>query len=69
MPGHAELSAPAKGRSAKSSVVAMNYFDEDEFGGRDEHEQLDSPADEHICGDSCFDWLSPEPDSRSKRET
>src|SRR5260221_13973229 len=53
---HAEMSAPAQGRSAKSSVVAMYYFDEDEFGGRDEHEQLDSPADEHICGDSCFDW-------------
>ena len=63
------MSASAHGRSAKSSVVAMYYFDEDEFGGRDEHEQLDSPTDEHICGDSCFDRLSPEPDSRSKRET
>jgi hypothetical protein len=47
----------------------MYYLDEDELGGRDEHEQLDSPVDEHICGDSCFDWLFPEPESRSKRET
>lgn len=53
----------------KAQWFAMYYFHEDGFGGRDEHEQLDSSADEHICGDSCFDWLSPEPDRRSKRET